>query len=143
MKLDVVLVDEKCRLVVGSAKAGGYDLTVRESAAVMPHETVAVPAGVKVAIPNGYVGFIAPRSSSFLKKKLDISGVIDSDYRGEIKVMIHNNSSKEFVIERYARLAQMLIIEAKNFPVNYVNELDVTARGEKGFGSSGEKGETK
>ena len=126
--------------------AAGYelyaDLKGKESVIIPPHQTVKIGTGVAVAIPTGYWGGIYARSGIASKRNLrpaNCTGVIDSDYRGEIVVALHNDSSEERVIEHKERIAQFIIHESFNVSFHNVNELDSTERGENGFGSSGRK----
>ena len=133
----VKLLDRKCEIKVGYKGSAGYDISVRENAVIDPHSTVLIPSGVCVEIPEGYVGIMKPRSSTF-KKGLNVSGVIDSDYRGEVRVMINNTTNSPIGVERYTKPAQLLIVKIDNPSIEYVNQLSETSRGSKGFGSSGD-----
>ena len=127
----------------GSACAAGADLYSCEGELVFaPGETKLVHTGLAMEIPQGYVGLIYARSGIATKRGLAPAnkvGVIDSDYRGEIMVALHNHSDKEAIIEAGERVAQIVI--TPYLTVNFVeaDELDDTARGEGGFGSTGKK----
>ena len=103
----------------------------------------AVSTGVAIAIPEGYAGFIQPRSGLASKHGvtcLNTPGLIDSGYRGELKVLLVNTDSKEdFKIEVGERIAQLVIQKVEQAEFLLVEELDETKRGEGGFGSSGTK----
>ncbi len=96
-----------------------------------------VSTGIAIAIPKGYVALIWDRSSMGVKGVHRHAGVIDSGYRGEVKVCLHNTTKEPYHIERGDRIAQMLIQEAPNFKQHVVQELDSTNRGDGGFGSTG------
>lgn len=126
----------------GSAAAAGYDLyaCLEYPVFIKPHETVKIGTGLAMAIPNICWGGIYPRSGLATKMGLRLAnctGVIDSDYRGEIIVAIHNDSNETQVINHGDRIAQFILMERFLCDWNEVKELDETERGEDGFGSSG------
>lgn len=100
-------------------------------------EVKAIPAGIQVAIPEGYVGLIWDKSGISLQGVHRLAGVIDSGYRGEVRVVMVNLGDKPFVIEKGMKIAQLLIQKVAEAKVVEVKELDETPRGEKGFGSTG------
>jgi dUTP pyrophosphatase len=97
----------------------------------------AIPTGIKVAIPEGYVGLIWDKSGVSLKGVHRLAGVIDSGYRGEVKVVMANLSDKTFAIEKGMKIAQMLVQPIAIVSVVEAEDLDDTSRGEGGFGSTG------
>ena len=122
--------------------AAGLDLYAANSGIIKLStlERVAIPTGISLAIPSGYEGQIRPRSGLFSKYGITINfGTIDSDYRGEILVLVINLSKNNFTIERGMRIAQ--IVFNKFEKVNLISkiELDSTIRGKGGFGSTGIK----
>ena len=121
-----------------SDQAAGYDIHLDEDLVLFPKERKLVSTGIAVAIPYGYYGRIAPRSSLAVKKYIDIgAGVVDSDYRGEVKVFLIYSGQEKLVLERGDRIAQ-LILEKITLPeIEVVSFLDSTERGEGGFGSTG------
>ena len=121
-----------------SDQAAGYDLHLDEDLVLFPGERKLVSTGIAVAIPYGYYGRIAPRSSLAVKKYIDIgAGVVDSDYRGEVKVLLIYSGQEKLVLERGDRIAQ-LILEKITLPeIEVVSCLDSTERSEGGFGSTG------
>ena len=128
----------------GTAEAAGMDLYVCIDApvAVKPHETILLGTGVCMEIPKGYVGLVYARSGTATKRGLAPAnkvGVIDSDYRGEIKVAMHNHSDVERVIEPYERVAQLVITPYVMADLREVDDLNGTERGAGGFGSTGKK----
>lgn len=125
---------------IGSEDAAGADLCAVEAVSIAPGETAKVGTGIAMAIPKGYFGAIFARSGLATKQGLrpaNCVGVIDSDYRGEIIVALHNDSSETRTVAPGDRIAQIAIIPF--LPVSYeqVKELDDTERGAGGFGSTG------
>ncbi len=124
-----------------SAGAAGADLTacVGKDILVKAGETVKIPTGIAIAVPEGYGAFIYARSGLATKFGLapaNCVGVVDSDYRGEVLVAIHNHSANDYVISKGERIAQLVI--APVMQAEFAEEdLDETARGEGGFGSTG------
>lgn len=129
---------------MGSKFAAGADLYSAEEADVVigPGETKFIGTGLAMEIPEGYVGLVYARSGLACKRGLAPAnkvGVVDSDYRGEIKVALHNHGKEAQTVEKGERIAQMVI--APYLSVNYeeADELSETERGEGGFGSTGRK----
>ena len=104
-------------------------------------ETALIPTGVAIALPSAeYGAFVFPRSGIAIKHGIGLLnsvGVIDSDYRGEIMVGVINQVKESYTIEPGERIAQMVIMPVSTMPVVEVDELDETARGAGGFGSTG------
>ena len=126
----------------GSSNPAGADLyaCIDDSLTINPGETILVPTGLAVALPEGYAGLIYARSGLASKKGLAPAnkvGVIDSDYRGEVMVALHNHSNVPATIEPNERVAQLVITPYIAALYNVVDELDETERGEGGFGSTG------
>lgn len=121
----------------GSDEAAGYDLYSYESETVVPKQIKLIDTGISIRVPEGTYGRIAPRSSVSKKGILINAGVIDRDYRGPVKVMVHNLSNNDYVIKKNDRIAQLILEKIKTPPVELVEELDDTERGEGGFGSTG------
>ena len=105
---------------------------VLESGEVKP-----VSTGIKMAVPQGYVGLVWDKSGISLKGGHRLAGVVDSGYRGEVKVVMINLSDTPFVVEKGMKIAQMLIQPVENVDVTEVDELEDSTRGEDGFGSTG------
>lgn len=129
---------------MGSKFAAGADLYSAEDADVIiePSETKFIGTGLAMEIPEGYVGLVYARSGLACKRGLAPAnkvGVVDSDYRGEIKVALHNHGKEAQTVEKGERIAQMVI--APYLSVNYeeADALSETERGEGGFGSTGRK----
>lgn len=128
----------------GSSYAAGADLyaCLEEDIIIQAGETVLVPTGIAMEIPLGYVGLIYARSGLASKKGLAPAnkvGVIDADYRGEIMVALYNHSQSCVTVETNERIAQLVITPFLTAQYVEVAELNDTARGEGGFGSTGTK----
>lgn len=119
----------------------GLDLRSNEDVSLAPFERRLVGTGLAVAIPEGYAGFVQPRSGLALREGLSMAntpGLIDAHYRGELKVCAINlDPSKSIHIERGERIAQLVIQQVPVVSLLEVDELDETDRGAGGFGSSG------
>lgn len=105
-----------------------------------PLQRTLVPTGIFIGLPKGYEAQVRPRSGLAAKygiTVLNTPGTIDSDYRGEIKVILVNLSNEEFVLKPGERIAQLVISKYETAEWEEVEELDETERGDKGFGSSG------
>ncbi|MBL8638947.1 MAG: dUTP diphosphatase [Alphaproteobacteria bacterium] len=125
-----------------SEHAAGMDLMAAIDAPVTikSHEFLMIPTGMAIALPHGYECQVRPRSGLAAKHGITVlnaPGTVDADYRGEIKVILINHSSADFVIERGMRIAQMVVARYTRLDWNEVAELDDTARGCGGFGSTG------
>jgi dUTP pyrophosphatase len=125
--------------VKGSAMAAGYDLHAIEDAKIPARGKACIGTGLAFAIPYGNYGRIAPRSGLAAKHSIDVgAGVIDSDYRGEVKVLLFNLSDTDFEVKAGERISQLII--EKFTPTEIVEvegKLDDTVRGDGGFGSTG------
>jgi dUTP pyrophosphatase len=118
----------------------GLDLYSSISCELKPFERKKIPTGIKVLIPNGYAGFIQPRSGIALKKGVGMvnsPGLIDSGYRGEIcAILINYNSEESVFIKKGDKICQMVIKKIEHVKIKLVEDLDNTERGESGFGST-------
>ena len=126
----------------GTAEAAGADLyaCLEETLTILPGQTRGVPTGIAMEVPRGCAGLIFARSSMGVKRDLAPAnkvGVIDSDYRGEIFVMLHNHGSEIRSVEHGERVAQIVIVPVFTPGFNQVDSLSDTVRGEGGFGSTG------
>lgn len=119
----------------------GYDLCSTEKLTLEPFARALIPTGLAIELPYGYAGFVLPRSGLAIKKGLSIvnaPGLIDSNYRGELKVIAINLDPKEpITIEIGDRIAQLVIMKVEEAKFNQVDSLDDSERGTGGFGSSG------
>ena len=121
-----------------SAGAAGYDLHSSFPARVPARGRAVVGTGLVVQVPPGTYGRIAPRSGLALKHGIDVgAGVIDSDYRGELCVVLFNHSDDAFDIVPGARIAQLVLQRIATPEIEQVFETEATARGAAGFGSTG------
>ena len=124
--------------VRSSSGSAGYDLSAAETAVVPAHGKCLVKTGLAIAMPPGCYGRVAPRSGLAVKKFIDVgAGVIDSDYRGELGVVLFNFSNEDFCINMGDRIAQLVFEKIKTPEIKEVTELEGTDRGSKGYGSSG------
>lgn len=118
----------------------GLDLAACERIELEPGERAVVPTGLAVAIPQGYAGFVQPRSGLAARHGLAVvnsPGLIDSGYRGEIRVVLLNTDrERPFVAEAGERIAQLVVVPVPEIEVAEVEELPETERGVRGFGSS-------
>ena len=125
-----------------TALSAGMDLhaNLTEPVLLRPLERALVPTGLSIALPEGYEAQVRPRSGLAAKKGITVlnsPGTVDADYRGEIRVILVNLSSEEFLIEPGERIAQMVIARHERVDWEDVSELDETLRGTGGFGSTG------
>lgn len=123
-----------------SEGAAGMDLRCTEEFDLQPMERKAIPTGLKVAIPPGYEGQVRPRSGLAIRLGLSMvntPGTIDSDYRGEIKVLMINLGQEVVKVSKGERIAQLVICPVARAEWIVTQELDDTTRGAGGFGSTG------
>lgn len=122
--------------------AAGIDVraNIKEAAVLKSLDRTLIPTGIKMAIPEGYEVQVRPRSGLALKygiTMLNSPGTIDSDYRGEIKVIVVNLSKDDYTIEPQERIAQLVLNKVEQIDFEVVDNLDETTRGEGGFGHTG------
>jgi dUTP pyrophosphatase len=115
----------------------GLDLFSAVDDVIAAGEVKAIPTGIKMAIPEGFVGLIWDKSGLSLRGVHRLAGVVDAGYRGEVRVVLANLSREPFAIQRGMKIAQMLIQPVATVEVVEAEELGGTSRGEGGFGSSG------
>jgi dUTP pyrophosphatase len=119
----------------------GLDLVSCERHEIAPGERALVGTGIAVAIPEGHAGLVTPRSGLAVKSGVTIvnaPGLVDSGYRGELRVILHNTDRSEpLVVEPGMRIAQLVIVAVPNVALREVDELPDSERGTNGFGSSG------
>jgi dUTP pyrophosphatase len=122
----------------GSALAAGLDVCSIEHLEIGPRERVMARTGFAVAIPPGFYGRIAPRSGLAAKNGLDVlAGVIDSDYRGEVCVLLYNTSDEAIKLAAGSKICQLIVEQIITPDAAWASDLDETARGAGGFGSTG------
>ena len=122
--------------------ASGMDLIafVKEKIVIKPQTSALIPTGLSVAFSEDYEIQIRPRSGLAAKNNISVlntPGTIDSDYRGELKIIIFNHSKHDFVVNNNDRIAQMVLTPIAKIELEEANELPKTLRGEGGFGSTG------
>ncbi len=141
MAIKIKKIDKDAILPMYADKMdAGMDFFSNVEAVLNPGERKLIPTGVSMEIPEGYVGLIWDKSGIATKYGIKtMAGVIDSGYRGEILILLHNLSSEEFRIQKGSKIAQMLIQPVKQEEIIEAEELDETERGSKGFGSTGMK----
>ncbi len=125
-----------------SEGAAGLDLTAAldESITIEPGQRRLVPTGLALAIPPGFEGQVRPRSGLALRHGvtvLNAPGTIDADYRGEVKVLLVNHGDEPFAIAPGDRIAQLVVAAFARVELHLVDDLDATARGDGGYGSTG------
>jgi dUTP pyrophosphatase len=143
MPLDVLIIAEP-GFEPSYAKPGdaGADLRSTESLTLEPGARALVKTGVKIAMPDGFVGLVHPRSGLAAKHGITVlntPGTVDAGYRGELMVTLINTSKEPFEIVRGDRIAQLLFQKVERATFHAVTELPESARGETGFGSSGRR----
>jgi dUTP diphosphatase len=118
----------------------GLDLAACERVELGPGERATVGTGIAVAVPHGYAGFVQPRSGLASRHGITIvnsPGLVDSGYRGELKVVLHNTDPREaFLVEPGMRIAQLVVVPVPGVAPVEVDHLPASERGERGFGSS-------
>jgi dUTP pyrophosphatase len=130
-----------------SELAAGIDLVAAVPSdapvTIAPGERAAIPTGIAVALPAGVEGQIRPRSGLALRHGITVlnsPGTVDADYRGEVQVILVNLGGQPFVVERGARIAQLVVTAILHASICEVANLDETSRGVGGFGSTGARG---
>ncbi len=143
VEVPLIVSEEEFTPVYGSVLAAGADIKacIQEDIILLPGRSVLIPTGVRVEIPEGYEIQVRPRSGLALKHQITVlntPGTIDSDYRGELGVILINHGSEPFKISRGMRIAQLILsaVLRASF-VNKERELTATVRGEGGFGHTG------
>jgi dUTP pyrophosphatase len=122
----------------GSARAAGLDVCCIEDLEIGPKQRVAARTGLAVAIPAGFYGRVAPRSGLAVKNGLDVlAGVIDSDYRGEVRCLLYNSGDETINLPAGSKICQLIIEHIITPEAVWATDLDETARGAGGFGSTG------
>lgn len=136
--LKVKRITESARLPVRTNPSdAGLDLYADEDVRLLQNTTTKISTGIAIELPYGTVGLFLDRSSLGSKSIHNFAGVIDSSYRGELFVVLHNAGTTTYTINKGAKIAQLVVLPIL-LPTAYeVNELTSTERGDKGFGSSG------
>ena len=136
--MKIVKMSEKATIPSkGTPTAAGFDLYSAKTITIWPKTREVVPTDLKIELPRNSYGQIAPRSGLALKG-LDIgAGVIDQDYRGNLKVLLINNRTTRYEVREGERVAQLLVKPILNPTIEMVEELTESTRGDRGFGSTG------
>lgn len=142
MRLAIKRIDPDLQVpCYAHAGDAGLDLRSAVDVCIDPGERALVPTGIAIALPQGFAGFVLPRSGLALKVGLGVAnapGLIDSAYRGEIKAILVNlDPLTPIRISRGDKIAQLVVQRVESCELEVVDELDVTVRGEGGFGSTG------
>jgi dUTP pyrophosphatase len=143
MPLDVLMIAEPgFEPIYAKPGDAGADLRSTETLTLEAGSRALVKTGVRIAMPEGYVGLVHPRSGLAAKHGvtvLNTPGTVDAGYRGELMVTLINTSNETFVVERGDRIAQLLFQKVEHATFHAVSELPESSRGDTGFGSSGRK----
>lgn len=124
--------------VRGSQFAAGLDLFANTANTISAGDQKIISTGISISLPEGVYGRVAPRSGITIKYRVDVkAGVIDRDYRGEVKVVMYNYSDVDFIINAGDKIAQLILEKYEADVVIIEGELSSTSRGEGGFGSTG------
>jgi dUTP pyrophosphatase len=118
----------------------GIDLRSAETVKIPPEGWLSVGTGVAVAIPDGHVGLVSPRSGLAARHGIGVAngpGIVDAGYRGELRVLLINHGGETVAIERGERIAQLVVVPMTEIEFDEVDELPPSSRGDGGFGSSG------
>jgi len=139
MKIKIQKIDSDAMIPNYATKGdAGLDFYSVEDIVLKPMERKAIRTGVKIEIPDEYVGLIWDKSGLAAKNGVKtMAGVIDAGYRGEIKVVLINLGQEDFIVKKNSKIAQMLIQKIKQPEIEIVSELNESERGENGFGSTG------
>lgn len=146
MKINIELIERnnKKPQIIKNMTSGsaGFDIAafIDKDIILEPNSSALIPTGIKAEIPSGYVGLLFIRSSLGIKSNITLQnsvGVIDSDFRGEIKIGLFNNSKEDFTIQNNMRIAQLCIVPYETPEIVIADSLSDTDRGEGGFGSTG------
>ncbi len=127
-----------------TTQSAGMDLraNIDEPLVLQPGDRALIPTGIKMALPNGYEAQIRPRSGLAFKHGITVlnsPGTIDADYRGDVGVLLINHGREAFAVEDGMRVAQMVVAQYSQFEWKSAEDLDETARGTGGFGSTGKQ----
>ena len=147
MKLQVKILSDKIGREIplpyyatGGAAAVDLHACIEDAVTIPGGGEAVIPTGLAVAVPDGYVGILAVRSSMGIRNGVSLSkgiGVIDSDYRGPLGVGLHNLRDTEYVVRPGDRIAQLMVVPVLTPEIEVVEELTETVRGARGFGSTG------
>lgn len=120
--------------------AAGLDLYANQDHGILPYKSASIGTGIGVVIPEGWVGLLTGRSGLAFKFGIEGRlGVIDSDYRGEVKALLWNMTGTDYMVRKGSKIAQIIFVPCYHGAIEYINkeQADETLRGENGFGSTG------
>ncbi len=138
MELKIQRIHEDAKLPLYQHKGdAGLDIFSSVDCVLKAGEVKPVPTGIRVAVPDGYVGLVWDKSGISLRGVHRLAGVIDSGYRGDVRVVMVNLGNEVFVIEKGMKIAQLLVQPVTEVKVVEAEELETSSRGEEGFGSTG------
>ena len=139
MKLLIEKLDKEAKLPAYAMPGdAGMDIFTNEQYILKPGERHLFSTGIKMAIPEGYVGLVWDKSGLAVKKGLTtMAGVVDEGYRGEVKILVINLSKEDIEVEKHSKIAQILIQKKESVEIEEVGKLEDTKRGSGGFGSTG------
>ena len=138
MELKVKRIHPEAKIPIYSHPGdAGLDLFAVVDRSLAPGEVFAVPTGIQVAIPAGFVGLVWDKSGISLKSVHRLAGVVDAGYRGEVQVVLVNLGREPFAVKKGMKIAQMLVQPVATVTVIETDSLDETSRGQGGFGSTG------
>ncbi len=143
MKIPFKKLNDQAKLPArATPDSAGCDVyaCISESVEILPGQTSLIPTGFAIAIPAGYGGFLFARSGLGINNGIvpgNCVGVIDSDYRGEVVVGLHNHSQTAYIVKPQERIAQLIILPVPKWEAEEEKNLEGTLRGCKGFGSTG------
>ncbi len=141
MQLKISKIDPQAKLPeYAHPTDAGLDIFSNEEYTLQPNQRYTFSTGISFALPQGTVGLIWDKSGLASKSGLKVmGGVIDENYRGELKVVLHNLSDQEFKVAKHSKIAQMLVQKVEHLDIVEVEDLDDTDRGAGAFGSTGLK----
>ena len=139
MKLTIQKLDPEAKIPVSPYKGdAGMDIFALEEVDIAPGDKVTIRTGLKLAIPEGYAGFVWDKSGLAVKHHLKtMAGVIDSNYRGELQIVLTNLGRESYHVEKSSTIAQLIISPVVSPEIEEKDIIDATERGKGGFGSSG------
>jgi len=134
-----VFIEGEGKLEAPRTGDAGFDLYTIEDLELKPQQQVLASTGLKIAVPEGWVGIVKDRSSVALQQVYTHAGVIDASYRGEVKILLMNHSAETKSFPKGAKIAQLVVVPSLTgcVKVACIEDLGETVRGEKGFGSTG------
>lgn len=138
--INVKLLTDKAKVPTRNTSTdAGLDIFSSETLLIKAGVWKAVGTDISISIPDGYYARIAPRSGLAYKYGIDVfAGVVDSGYRGEIKVILYNAGKSDYLVNLHDKIAQLIIEKCYIWEPQIVDDLDNSTRGERGFGSSGQ-----